>query len=81
MESIDRSLIDSARKNPVSSSSGILSNISLIESFEDNQSLTNQIDQLNLNVDQDPIKALSYLILDQLNTQDTNAILDAQKQT
>jgi hypothetical protein len=24
---------------------------------------------------------LSYLILDQLNTQDTNAILDAQKQT
>jgi hypothetical protein len=78
MESFDNYVVDSSQKNEMSSSS-VLSNIILNDSFEDNSSLTNQIDQLT--IDHDPIKALSSLILDQLNAQDTNAILEAQRQT
>ncbi len=75
---MSQSVIGSASKNNATSSS-ILLNINLSESFEENQSLTNQLDQLT--IDSDPIRALSSLILDQLNAQDTNAILEAQNHT
>jgi hypothetical protein len=64
------------------SASSSLTNVDL---DNDQNVLQDQIDQLSLNDAQKinsstHIKALSSLILDQLNTQDAHAILQAQKQ-